>query len=215
MAIIYRYKFEGFSVSTLVGAIASMGADGTGITIASVPTAVFVDISVPDAFDVTLLDNLVSYPYTWTRVGVATTPNIRVATTRVKRNDAFGVSSTPAQLPWQALSTLSPTLGMSLVSGDIVPAVSGLMRIDAQVVVSSLLGLVSLTMRVIVNPGGSQVVVCESPPMGATSAACNVQFGIAAGIPVRIEVEKSGGVGDASLLTSEILSFCCANVIVV
>lgn len=214
MATTYRYKFDGFSAQTLIGSINSMGVSGAGIAIVSAPTAVYVDISVPDALDVTLLDALVGYPYTWTRIGVATTPNIRVATTRVKRNDAFGVSSTPAQLPWQALSTLSPTLGVDLTSGDLVPQVSGLMRIDAQVCVSSLLGLASLTMRVIRSPSSSPVTIAESPPMGATSAACNVQFGITAGVPVRIEVEKSGGVGNAAVLTSELLTFCCANIIV-
>jgi hypothetical protein len=214
MATIYRYRFDGISQQTIRDVIASMGTDGSDLAVASVPSSVFIDISVPDGFDVTLVDALFSYPYLWTRIGVASTPNVRVATTRVKRNDAFSVSSTPAQLPWQALSTLSPTLAIDLVSGDLVPLVSGLMRIDAQICVSSLLGLASLTMRVIRSPASSPVTMCESPPMGATSAACNVQFGIVAGVPVRIEVEKSGGVGNATLLTSETLTFCCANVIV-
>jgi hypothetical protein len=214
MATIYRYKFDGFSVDTLIGAINSMGGIGTGILVASVPSGVFIDISVPDGLDVALVDSLVGYPYTWTRVGVASTPNVRVATVRVKRNAVFLVSGTPTQLEWDALSTLSPTLAIDLTSGDLVPLVSGLMRVDAQVCVSSLLGLASLTMRVIRSPSSSPVTVAESPPMGATSAACNVQFGITAGVPVRVEIEKSGGVGNATGLTSEILTFCCANVIV-
>jgi hypothetical protein len=213
MATTYRYKFDGFSEQTLISAVDSMGLSGVGLAVVSAPSSVFIDIDIPDGLDPTVLDAVVAYPYKFTRVGVAVTPNVRVASVRVKRNAAFSVSSTPTQVAWDAYSTLVPSNHLSLASGDLVSAVSGLMRIDAQAIVTSLLGLASLTMRVIVNPGASQVVVCTSPPMGATSAACNVQFAIAAGVPVRIEVEKSGGVGNATLVLTEDSTFCCANVI--
>lgn len=214
MATIYRYRFDGIAQQTIRDVIGSMGSDGSGLVVASVPSSVFIDISIPDGFDVTLVDALFGYPYKWTRVGIASTPNVRVATIRVKRNAAFSVSDSYAQLAWDAVSTLSPAVAIDLTSGDMIPLVTGLMRVDLQAIVGSLLGLASVTTRVTVNPGGSQVVVCESPPMGSSAAACNVQFGITAGIPVRIEVKKSGGIGGVALFTSEILTFCCANVIV-
>lgn len=209
--ITYRYKFAAFSASFLTDAIASMEADGSGIAIASAPGGIFIDISVPDDFDITKLDSVVSYPYLWTRIGVVTTPNQRAAWSRVKRAASLSVD-TASQLPWDAYSALGVQTAIEIVSGDLVPRISGIMRVDCRIEVAPLALMTSLTMRVIRNPGVSQVIIHESVE-GPTVVRCNVQFAVAADMPVRIEIEKIGGVGSATLELSETRTYCCSNVI--
>jgi hypothetical protein len=210
--ITYRYAFGGFDTGTLIDAIGSMGVDATGVVVASAPSNVFIDVATPDNFDVTKLDSVVSYPYLWTRVGVVTTPNARVAFVRAKRTLPMSVSNSAEPIEWNDYSMLLVHSNIDIVDGDLVPRISGAMNINCRVEVDPLALMTSLTMRVIVNPGPSQVII-HDPPEGPTIAKCGVDFNVVAGVPVRIDIAKNGGIGSTALELAETRTYCSAKVI--
>lgn len=205
-----RYRFKGPTSADLTRLL------GTTATVASPALGPTIDVTV-DESAVTGLDGIMSHPNHFESLGEVSTPNLAIGVCKFYRNASLSISSSLTKLDFDATSTVVTASGIDRTGGDIVPLVSGVMRLDVCASVDSALLLSGLRLKVTRDPNGSPTVLHDvtdnrSNPDGHRMASCSILFNVAAGVPVRCQLAVTGA-GSADLVTSETTTYANAFLI--
>lgn len=208
---IHRFKYVGPDNEYL-----QRECNSNQVTVNSPIISQTMDVECPDNL-LTALQGVMKWPNHFDYVGLATTPNLRFGSARYYRNASLTVNSSLTHLSLDATSSLLTPVGFSLSSGNLVPAVSGIMRLSAHAQTDgALIAGTGLRMKITRDPSGVADVVHDATHWAAAgqppASQCDIMCSVTANVPFKIELALSGAVSDP-LITGDSVAYVCALLI--